>query len=190
MENLIEKINKLNLIEKFSLDNKKLTLIFIISIMIIYVDFNFLLKKQVTSSNRLTKEITKINNDINALDTGLKNMQIAKAQKGNVKEKTKKIIFESELTALLNDISKLGNFNNVRIIQIKPVRDLQKIPVKFSPVLINMDLVGGYHNFGRFINSLENNEVLMSVESFKIEPQPKDPLSQKITVTVKTYVRK
>ena len=50
MKNLIEKINKLNLMERFSLDNKKLTLIFIVSAMIIYLDFNFLLKNQAGSA--------------------------------------------------------------------------------------------------------------------------------------------
>ncbi|OQB16564.1 MAG: Pilus assembly protein, PilO [Candidatus Omnitrophica bacterium ADurb.Bin205] len=190
MKNLIEKINKLNLMERFSLDNKKLTLIFIVSAMVIYLDFNFLLKNQASSSARMGKEITRIKNDMKALDTGLKKMQEARAVKAGPKVKSKKVIFEPELPALLNDISKLANFNNVRITQIKPARDLQKSPAKFSPVLISMDIIGGYHNFGRFINSLENNEVLMSVEGFKIEPLPKDPLRQKIAVTVKTYVRK
>lgn len=190
MANLIEKLNKLNLMEKFSLDNKKLALIFIVSLMVIYLDFSFLLKNQMASSNRLTKEITKISNDIKALNIGLKAMQAEGGKKVKVKAKEKKILFEADLTSLLNDISKIGNFNNVRIVQIKPARELQKTPAKFSPVLINMDLVGGYHNFGKFINSLENNEVFMSVESFKIEPQSKDPLRQKINVTIKTYVRK
>jgi len=190
MEKLIEKLNKLNLIEKFSLDNKKLALIFIVSLMVVYLDFNFLLKAQMVSANRSAKEISGLSNDIKSLQAGLKNMQAVKAGKVSAKVKAKKVIFESELTALLNDISKLADSNNVRILQIKPTREIKKSAAKFSPVLINIDLIGGYHNFGKFINTLENSEAFMSMENFKIEPQPKDPLRQKVSVTVKTYVRK
>ena len=76
------------------------------------------------------------------------------------------------------------------ITQIKPAYELQKTAVKFSPFLINLDLIAEYHNFGKFINTLENNEFLIVIESFKIEAQAKDPLRQKITVTLKTYVEK
>ena len=189
---LIEKINKLNLVERFSLDNKKIALIFIISLVIIYVDFNFILKPQMAKASKSKVGFTKMNNELKALDAGLKNMQAVKsAQKAAPKAKEKRIIFEPELTALLHDISKLANANNVRVLQIKPARDLRTTAtVKFSPVLINLDIICGYHNFGKFVNSLENNQVFISVENFKIESQPKDILRQKISVTLKTYVRK
>ena len=132
----------------------------------------------------------RINNDLRALDAGLKNIQAVKSSKATPKIKAKKAILEKELTALLNDISKIANINNVRIIQIKPAYELQKTSLKFSPFLINLDLIAGYHNFGKFINTLENNEFLILIESFKIEAQAKDPLRQKIAVTLKTYVKK
>jgi Tfp pilus assembly protein PilO len=192
MGNIIKKINKLNLIERFSLDNKKLALIVIITLVVLYIDFNFLLKNQIAGVNKSKAELTKVSNELKALDAGLKSMQAAKSvQKSTTKAKEKKIIFESELTALLHDISKLANANNVRILQIKPTRDTKKVSsVKFTPVSINMDLICGYHNFGKFMNSLENNQAFMSAESFKIEAQPQDSLRQKVGLTIKTYVRK
>ena len=191
-DKIIEKINKINLIERFSLDNQKITLIVILSIAFLYVDFNFLLKGQLASNSKSKAELVKIINDLKALDAGLKNMEAVKAsQQGGLKVQEKMVIFESGLTTLLHDISKLANANNVRILQIKPLRDSQKKAVgKFVPVLINMDLICGYHNFGKFINQLENNQVLISVENFKIELQPQDTLRQKVSLTIKTYVRK
>ncbi|MBN2831386.1 MAG: type 4a pilus biogenesis protein PilO [Candidatus Omnitrophica bacterium] len=192
MSKLIEKINKLNLTERFSLDNKKIALIAIIGMLVLYIDFNFLLKSQMAAADKSKAEVVKISNDLKVLDAGIQSMQAAKAaQKSAPKAKGKKIIYEPELTALLHDISKLANANNVRILQIKPIRDTQKAPSgKLTPVAINMDLICGYHNFGKFINSLENNQAFMAIESFKIEAQPQDALRQKVSLTVKTYVRK
>ncbi len=191
-DKIIEKINKINLIERFSLDNQKIILIVILSIAFLYVDFNFLLKGQLASNSKSKAELVRVINDLKALDAGLKNMEAIKAgQNGGLKVQEKMVIFESGLTTLLHDISKLANANNVRILQIKPLRDSQKKAVgKFVPVLINMDLICGYHNFGKFINQLENNQVLISVENFKIELQPQDTLRQKVSLTIKTYVRK
>jgi len=192
MINLIEKINKLNLIDKFALDNKKIILIVIISFVILYIDFNFLLKNQIAAANKPKADLVEISNEFKVLDAGLKNMQAVKsAQKIPRKAKDNKIIFESGLPSLLHDISKLANANNVRILQIKPTRDVQKDSgVKFTPVSISMDLICGYHNFGKFMNSLENNQAFMSAESFKIEAIPKDTLRQKVSLTLKTYVKK
>ncbi|MDD3088099.1 MAG: type 4a pilus biogenesis protein PilO [Candidatus Omnitrophica bacterium] len=191
-DKLIEKINKINLIERFSLDKQKITLIVILSIAFLYVDFNFLLKGQLAASSKSKAELARIINDLRALDAGLKNMEAIKAGQGSgLKVQEKMVIFESGLTSLLHDISKLANANNVRILQIKPLRDSQKSAAgKFAPVLINMDLICGYHNFGKFLNQLENNQVLISVENFKIELQPQDTLRQKVNLTIKTYVRK
>ncbi|MBM3243903.1 MAG: hypothetical protein FJZ12_03615 [Candidatus Omnitrophica bacterium] len=191
MKAFFEKINKLNLIERFSLDNKKIAIIVIISIMAVYVDFSFLLKGQIASVNKSKSSALKIKNDLRALEEGLKNMQAVKSsQKSAPQRKEKKIIYEAELPALLNDISKIANANNVNILNIKPSRDAKAAAGKFTPILITMDLICGYHNFGRFLNSLENNQAFMAAESFKIEAQPQDTLRQKISLTVKTYVRK
>lgn len=192
MANLIEKINKLNLIDKFSLDNKKIILIILMSVTILYFDFNFLLKAQMASAAKSKEEVVKVNNDLKALDAGLKNMQAVKAgQKAAAKLPDKRVIFEPELTSLLHDISKLANANNVRILQIKPARETKKDAiVKFTPVLISMDLICGYHNLGRFMNALENNQVFMSIESYKIESQAQDSLRQKVSLAVRTYARK
>lgn len=190
---IIEDIKKVNLIEKFALDSKKIILILIISIMFLYLDFNFLLKAQLNWVKKSSDGIVKIENDLKALDLGLKKMQDLKSQQKNLpKVKAKKIIFDSELPSLLHDISKIGKANNVRILQIKLFHETQKAAAsfKFIPVSISLDLVCGYHNLGKFVNDLENDQTFISVESFKIEAQPEDVLKQRVSLTLKTYVKK
>jgi Tfp pilus assembly protein PilO len=193
MIKLIEEIKKVNLIEKFALDNKKIVLILIISTMFLYLDFNFLLKAQMNWAKKSADGMVKLKNDFKVLDFGLKNMQDMKSQQKNLSQgKAKKIIFDYQLASLLQDISKIGNANNVRILQIKPSRDTQKAAasLKFSPVSISLDLICGYHNLGKFINDLENSQTFISVESFKIEARPEEVLRQRVSLTLKTYVKK
>lgn len=195
MMKFIEKISKINLIEKFALDNKKIALILIISLAFLYLDINFLLKVQMSGVKKSTEELVRVKNDLKVLDAGLKNMQEVKSRQKNLPKnppKIKKIIFESQLASLLQDISKIGNTNNIKILQIKPSHEAQKTPAqgKSSPVFISLDLICGYHNLGKFINDLENNQVFISVEELKIEAQPQDVLRQKASLMLKTYVKK
>jgi Tfp pilus assembly protein PilO len=194
MKKLLEKINKIDLAHKFGLDKQKIALVIIISLLLLYADLNFILKAQRSGLSKSSAEVSKLKNDLGLLDAGLKNMEEVRAkQKVAPKSKAKKIIFESQLASLLQDISKIGKANNVKILQIKPSRDPAKASpaqASSSPVLISMDLICGYHNFGKFVNELENNQAFMSVEGFKIEPQAEDDLKQKITLALKTYVKK
>lgn len=194
MKKLLEKINKIDLAHKFGLDKQKIALVIIISLLLLYADLNFILKAQRSGLSKSSAEVSKLKNDLGLLDAGLKNMEEVRAkQKVATKSKAKKIIFESQLASLLQDISKIGKANNVKILQIKPSRDPAKASpaqASSSPVLISMDLICGYHNFGKFVNELENNQAFMSVEGFKIEPQAEDDLKQKITLALKTYVKK
>lgn len=194
MIKLIEGLKKINLIERFNLDNKKITLILIISVMILYLDLNFLLKAQMSGIKKSAEGVIKLKNDFKALDLGLNNMQAAKGQQKNLsKGNVKKAISEFQLPSLLQDISKTANINNVRILQIKPTREVQKAGAngnKLSPVSISLDLVCGYHNLGKFINDLENNQTFIAVENFKIDASPDSSLKQKVNLTLKTYVRK
>ncbi len=195
MMKLIEKINRINLIEKFALDNKKIVLILIISSVLLYLDINFLFKAQMNGVKKSGVELVRVKNDLKNLEIGLRNMQDVKSRQKNLsqdKVKAKKIIFESQVALLLQDISKIGNANNIKILQIKPSREAQKVSAqgKFSPVSISLDLICGYHNLGKFINALENNQAFISVEGLKIEAQPQDVLRQKVSLMLKTYVKK
>ncbi|MFA5287685.1 MAG: type 4a pilus biogenesis protein PilO [Candidatus Omnitrophota bacterium] len=192
MIKFLEEIKKINLIEKFALDNKKIALIVIIAAMFLYLDFNYLLKAQMSGVKKPADEIVKLKNDFKALDLGLKNMQNIRSQQKNLpQQKAKKIIADYQIASLLQDISKIGNTNNVKILQIKPFREAQKAAAtsKFSPVIINLDLICGYHDLGKFINGLENNQAFISIESFKIEARPEEALNQRVSLTVKTYVK-
>lgn len=181
------------------LDKQKKILIVILCVLIIYVDTAFILKIQTSGINGLNAKILRLKNDLVNLNRSLGNMQAVKEKKGLAAQKTitppLKIISQSQISGLLQDISIQANKFDIQIGQIRPSRetvDAKNILArdKFTPILINLDLVCDYHNLGKFINALENSLVFLEVQELKISTQLPDYMKQKVSLVLKTYVTK
>ena len=180
-------------------ENQKKILIIIVCVIILYVDFNYLLKAQTKNLNSIAPKISRLKNDLNNLTRDLNNMrELKKKQASSVQKaiiKSTRVISETQIIDLLQDISDLANKNNVKITQIRPLREVPGAKLtlgseKFLPLFIHLELVCDYHNLGRFINQLENAQVFMVVQEFKIQAQPADYLKQKVMLVLRTYVNK
>lgn len=187
LDKIITKIN--------SLDKQKIILIILVCAVIIYIDFAFILQAQFKGVKSVGGKILKLNKDIVALSQDLAVMQKTQATQAGKSsaQKAKTIISEHDLSSLLENISSIANKVNVRIMQIKPSRDLKDSDSKSGnavPVLITMELLSGYHNLGKFINDIENSDVLISIDELKILANAKDPLLQNVNLTLRTYVQK
>lgn len=183
------------------LDKKKLLIAGILVFAMLYFDLTVFLKMQVGSIRQLNPKIVKLKSGLVIFQNDLQRMQEIKnknAQPANKEtKKNKKAISEDQIPALLEKISNLANKNSVLVAQIKPSREAAKVkqdknapPEKLSILLISMDLSAGYHNLGRFIGDLENDEVLMGLQSLKINPKKEDYLQQSVNLLIKAYVRK
>ena len=186
-------------LDNIQLDNQKKILIVIFFVFIVYVDLNYILKAQLGGLNNLNPKIISLENDLKNLNHDLENMRISKGKQGVAVQKSvfksSKILPEGKISGLMQDISNEANKLNIRIIQIRPSRETlnvkSTIPAdKFTPILINLDMVCDYHNLGRFINWLENSEVFMEIQDFKISTQASDYIRQRVALTIKTYVAK
>jgi Tfp pilus assembly protein PilO len=185
-----------NLLDKLGLGIKKLILIILVSVVIIYVDCAFIIKLQVGSIGSAKTKIIKLKKDIAALYEDLVLMQQSQDQR---KQKTflkaKTIVSEDEMTVLLQGIYNLANKDKVRIIQIRPLKDPKaKEEVmgsqKVTPMAIAMNLSCAYHSLGSFINDLENAEQFLAVQDLKIVRSPGDYMCLNVTLNLKTYVKK
>ena len=185
VEELLEKAQRLEL------DNKKIILVGLIAVIVLYLDFSFIISPQIQGIKRTGSKIAKLKQDINNLSSmapGLKTAQ-AKAQESAV-GKDKIIISENQVAPLLQKISDMANKDNVKIMQIKPGKESKAKDSSLATLLINLDLVCGYHNLGLFINDIENGLELMAIEGVRIESDPVNYLQQRVNLTVKTYVKK
>ena len=186
-------------LNNIQLDKQKKILIVIFCALIIYVDTTFILKSQTSGINSLNPKINRLKNDLNNFNRDLNNMRAAKGKQGlatqKVMSKSSKIIPEGQISGLLQDISSKANKFDIKIGQIRPIRETvnAKSAVsgdKFTPILINLDLTCDYHNLGKFINELENSQVFLGVQELKISTQLPDYMKQKVVLVLKTYVTK
>lgn len=181
--------------------NKMFFLAIAVCLIAPYLDFAFLMKLQLSGVKNLELKITRLKKDLSALEKDLLRMQELKNKQLEKKDKwllgAKKIISEEYKASLLQDVSNLANKNGVRIMQMKPEKappsqkqERVSSPEKFTPLLITLDLFCDYHQMGAFINDLENAQILIAVQNIKIASQPKDFLRQKVSLVLRTYVKK
>lgn len=190
-------INLLDKLDKLELDKKKVFLILSVGLLLIYADFSFFINLQLRSLKTSGPKIIKLKKDIDTLVKDLSAMQNKQTQVKEGTQQLKIIISEDEIPALLQDISRIGNKNNIKIMQIKPSKELRtrqdktsKEPVKLAPFLITLELSCSYHNFGKFINDLENAKEFMAVQDVKIGHDANDYLRQSVNLVLMTYVKK
>jgi hypothetical protein len=175
-------------------------LIAIFFILILYVDVSYILKAQVAGLNSLKPKISKLKIELTSLNQGLESMRLVKGQPAALAQKkslkSSRILSQSKVTELLQEISSVANKFNIQVVQLRPSRPVQPEKVltggkdKLGPLLINLDLVADYHNLGRFIQALEDSAVFMGVSELEISTQSPDYMKQKVTLVLKTYVTK
>lgn len=196
----------LDVLKKIKLDKKKILLIIAASLVVIYLDFAFLIKSQFRSLRDIRSKITKLKKELGNLNKDLTIMRDLEQKQTDIKQETiskvKKIITEEQLPLLIQDISRIANKHDVKIMQIKPVKDLKVQGGKASnivssdigkltSILITLDLTCGYHNLGSFINDLDNSEQFIAmIEELKIISDPADYLRQRVNLALKIYVKK
>lgn len=190
-------ISILQKLELEKLNNKKIILLVLVCLIIFYLDFSFLLNKQLKMLKILQPKIMKLKKDLDTFTKDWQNFQALNNKKIQTEDfipGTKRIIQEQQLFSFLKDVSNMANKNNVQIAQMKPLKESKQDKTvsaeKFIPILINLDLFCDYHSFGKFINNLENQAIFIAVQNFKITSQSQDYLRQKADLALKTYVTK
>jgi Tfp pilus assembly protein PilO len=86
-----------------------------------------------------------------------------------------KIKSKEEVPMILENMSRIANKNNVRIEKLVPHPAIEVLlendEGQYLSVPIFIAAKSSYHNFGRFLNQLEVDEIFLNIPSFKIERQ-------------------
>ncbi len=196
MKTLLNKLLAKTPVDSLKLDNKKIFLVILAVLVIAYIDFVSLIRLQFNGIKVVSPKIAKLKDDINSLSRDLAVSKQATPEAQEKVSKTKAIISDQEVPFLLQEISRLANKNQVKILQIKPSKELKAKEDKavlepgVASVSIILDVICGYHQFGSFLNELEDNKIFITVEEMKMIPQSEDYFLQKASLTLKTYVKK
>lgn len=183
---------------------KKIILLALAATTVLYIDLAYILKPQARNLQKLSLELRQARaglkqykkgaSEIRALETALESMKARYADPEN------KIFSESEVTALLDDISKKALDSGLKIMQMRPqgvsadwekeLIDSAGLPpeggLRLLPLAIRLELASGYHQLGMFLSALENNP-LISVSELKLHPDSAEFARRKVELTLKIY---
>ncbi len=189
----------INILEKIKLDKKKAVVILVAALVLVYLDYNFILSAQLKKTGAIKAQIVKLKTDIDKLHKDLASLageQRKQQEAGKTATKVKRLISNGQIPLLLKEISDLANTHQVRIMQIKPEKEIKDTKAAKSAKAQNitgeriyLDLSCDFHHLGQFLNALENSEIFLELGEMKINSLPNDYFRQNVRLELKTYVR-
>ena len=186
LSGLLEKINE-----------KNFHYIFIGALLLIFLLYYFvLIRPQLNALWKIEPEIKTLTGNIKKAKDDTNNLQGYKNSVPNLQKSLRtlqaKVRQKHEVPIILEKVSRLANKNNIKINQISPVsmdpdvllEDNQRVYYSL-PIDINAD--GSYHDFGRFLNDLENDEISFRTAAFVVTAQSTSRL-HKIKMTINSIL--
>jgi len=172
-----------------NLKDRKTILFFGGVILLIYLDISFILKPQIISLNKINSKIKDLHQQISLISRDILRESGMKDRLERLREEPRKtrIIFEEKISDVINEISKIANRTNTKIKKISLSKDLGVTPLldspmgKFYSLTISLEILAGYHQFGKFLNLLESDERFLKVEEINITSE------YKIKLTLQTF---
>lgn len=144
---------------------------------IFLLDYFILMRPQLVTLTKINPEIKLLSQDIEKAREDIGKLGFYQAEvkrlEGQLAQTSQKVKSREEVSIVLEQISRLANQNNIRIEQIMPFIEEQKVLLEDKkrtyyalPILVQAK--AGYHDFGRFINQLEKGDLFLYVTSFSI----------------------
>jgi Tfp pilus assembly protein PilO len=165
-------------------------------LLIFMLDYFILMKPQLTALTKIIPKNRILIQDINKTKEDIQRIPEYKKSIDQSREKLDKfgtrILSKRQLSVILERISKLANENNVLIDDLMPnMQSQEKIlespDRRYFTLPILIELRGGYHNFGKFLNQIEKAEIVFKVDSLTMT-RTDDPQHLAIKLSLKTIV--
>ncbi len=175
-------------INNLRLDKQKIILIFIVFIIIVVADINFVMIGQLKGIKALNLKLTNVKRDISNIEKDLANVPKVAVEKKDKLEK--KFISDKDIPFILKYISGLAFEKNVKVMQINSSKELKADKDNVYGVNVKLEILATYHTLGAFINSMENSEYLIQLKDLRINRDIADNMKQKVNLTIKVYAKK
>jgi len=180
-----------------NLDEKSLYGIFAGILVFVFLVYYFLfLGPQLASLSKITpeiklkaEEIRSAKNDIKRVNDYKKQLEELQAKLAEVNVKVKS---KYEFPVILENISKVALASGVKIDQIMPNPHDQELllenkETKYFSFPILVEARSSYHNFGRFLNRIEKEDMILNVGTFTISSS-NNSKNHTIKMTLKAIV--
>ena len=182
--------------EKVNEQNRNYILIGIF-VCIFVVDYFAITMWQVRALSTLNPKVSTLSKDLKQAQVDIKNVNQYRAQGNQLKNRMSTvgaaILSKEEIPVILDSISSLAKEFNVKINQVAPLKEEQKLVLSNSEgqyfvIPISVRAKASYHNLGRFFNAIESNDIFMSISDFSIASTNDDPLRHQVSLTIRTFV--
>jgi Tfp pilus assembly protein PilO len=186
-------------------DAKTLALVALLGIMILYVYFMYIF-------GPLSREASKVGGEVKQAQAQLKSLQTATANEAALKEQYRQVDetvsalrralpTEQELPAVIEFLSSLATKTDVKIQTIFPQRAPEAPGARreaakpaapeqkavHTDVLIQIDALAGFHEFGTFLSLVETGERPMQVASLRVTSSTKGTDRHTINLVLRSY---
>ena len=137
------------------------------------LDFFLLMQPQITSLTKIGPKMKQLSTDFNKSKVDIKQIESYKKQLVEVETKSAELNFrlkaKENVPYIIERISSIADQNRLKIDQIVPVAQDQKKLMEnkrqiYYSLPIVVDVRGGYHNLGKFINSLETSDIFLMID--------------------------
>ena len=141
------------------------------------LDYFILMKPQISTLVKISPEINLLSDDIAKAKNDIQRFQQYKKEvedlKGKVKKSNKKLKFKEEVPLILENISFMADNNGIIIDRVMPNFPEQKVLLennerRYYGLPIFIKARSNYHDFGSFLNQIENGDIFFNVSSFAV----------------------
>ena len=169
------------------------------AVLIILLDYVLIMGPQIRWQKSLGPKIKKLKFEIEQTDRDIALISRLQKQyqssKKNMDDIEKRVPQEEDIPLVLQDISKAANNSMIKIFQMRPMKAEKEEILKteagrYYRIPISIEAKGSYHLFGKFLCTLENSEIFMSINNLRISPSAKDYKRHNMDLTINTFIFK
>ncbi len=184
---IIERFDQLDIKIRYTVFGGVLLLVFTLDYFTV-LGFQWNTLSKMDSENQTRgKDIDRLKADLQRLSQMREGLQNSRLQMEAMNAKIRSL---GEVSAILEDISRIANETDVKIDQLTPQTEFQQTlistkEIKYYTLPIVIQASSGYHMFGHFINQLELGKLFFIVSSLQIQDHGSDIHHHAIDVTLK-----
>lgn len=166
-------------------------------VVIFLIYYFIIMRPQLTTLRKLSPEISVLSQDLKKAKEDIQKLNEYQMQVDKLKTKTsglsERIKTKEEVPVILERISYLANKYHIRVDRVVPMFETQELVMKgkegkYFSLPIMIEASSGYHDFGRFLTDVENNNISLTVDKFSILANTQDTLKHTVKLTLYAVV--
>ena len=146
-------------------------------VFVFLLDYFILMRPQLATLAKINPEIKILAQDWEKAREDIQKLSFyqdeVKQLEGQLAQTSQRLKSKEEVSMILEQISRMANQNHVKIDQIMPFVEDQKVLLEdnrriYDALPILVQARSGYHDLGRFLNDLEKNDLFLYMTAFSI----------------------